>query len=61
MAILPVGVQSLRLSGLAFVAISDPEAIVQLVVLTRTDDPSVIVANAVEELTRSGSARSAAT
>lgn len=49
-AIVPAGVQSLRLSGLSFVAISDPEAIVQLVVLTRMDEPSAIVANAVAEL-----------
>ncbi len=52
-AIVPAGVQSLRLGGLTFVAVSDPEATVQLVVLTRIDDPSVIVANAVEELTHS--------
>lgn len=51
-AIVPAGVQSLRLGGLAFVAISDPEAIVQLVVLTRVDEPSAIVANALRELTR---------
>lgn len=49
-AIVPTGVQSLRLSGLAFVAISDPEAVVQLVVLTRMDEPSAIVANAVADL-----------
>ena len=61
-AIVPAGVQSLRLGGLTFVAVSDPEASVQLVVLTRVDDPSVIVANAVEELTYSASAeKSAAT
>ena len=54
-AIVPAGVQSLRLGGLTFVPISDPEASVQLVVLTRVDDPSVIVANAVEELTQSAS------
>lgn len=52
-AIVPAGVQSLRLGGLSFVAVSNPEATVQLVVLTRIDDPSVIVANAVEELTHS--------
>ena len=51
-AIVPAGVQSLRLGGLTFVAVSDREATVQLVVLTRIDDPSVIVANAVEELTQ---------
>ena len=49
-ALVPAGVQSLRLPGLAFVSISDPEASVQLVSLTRVDKPLAIVASALKEL-----------
>ena len=49
-ALVPAGVQSLHLPDLTFVSISDPEASVQLLCLTRVDEPLAIVASALKEL-----------
>ncbi|MCY3851246.1 MAG: LysR family transcriptional regulator [Acidimicrobiaceae bacterium] len=49
-ALVPAGVQSLRLPDLTFVSLSDPEAGVQLLCLIRVDEPSAIVASALKEL-----------
>ncbi len=47
-ALVPSSVQTFRPPGLEFVPIADPAAMVQLVVLSRPDEPSAMVGGAVE-------------
>lgn len=56
-ALVPSSVQTFRPPGLEFVSIADPGALVQLVVLSRPDEPSTMVGGAmriVSELAASG-------
>ncbi|NOX30188.1 MAG: LysR family transcriptional regulator [Actinobacteria bacterium] len=49
-ALVPSGVRGFRIPGLDFVSVNDKEAVVQLVLLTRPDEPQAIVAEALHEL-----------